>query len=439
MKTILCISDTLNDFKEISQGHAVYFFPITQLKPSQHSFSLFEAAFENLSKQLDLKQIDLIIAEYVEALPLVYFIRRAGFYCPAVLIPHTNAYPLNILSYFILLKCYAHVEDIILCGSENAVVAYKKMLTINAKNIATFGIKKDFVPLDRAYCRNELQLAKNKKILLFTGRFMNDKGLETLLSIYSSLLKCSDQAIQLMISTSHIDPIYYNALAHHTQNVIIFYRLTRAALVKLYNAADIYVSCALSIFETYGKSPLESIACGTPVIVPEWDGFPYYMTPERGSLIKVNFNQEPFASPYQFATLNSSDCIEKIITGLERESRIESILPNWAYYDDSIRQIKDLINVLLSKPSAKKFFKPFEKDKQAINLSLFSLSIKAFFKFYEINNIEDLILKNNQRAFSNEFSQGAKEILRMLHHEIFNWMDSCHKKVEEVREKEVRV
>ena len=67
------------------------------------------------------------------------------------------------------------------------------------------------------------------------------------------------------------------------------------------------------------------------------------------------------------------------------------------------------------------------------------MSIKDFFKFYEINNIEDLILKNNQRAFSNEFSQGAKEILRMLHHEIFNWMDSCHKKVEEVREKEVRV
>jgi glycosyltransferase involved in cell wall biosynthesis len=439
MKNILCITDTLNDFKEINQGHAVYFFPIAQLKPSQHSFSLFESAFEKLSKQLDLKQIDLIIAEYVEALPLVYFIRRAGFYCPAVLIPHTNAYPLNILIYFILLKCYAHVEDIILCGSENAVVAYKKMLGMNAKNIATFGIKKDFVPLDRAYCRNELQLKKNKKILLFTGRFMNDKGLETLFAIYSSLLKCSAQALQLVISTSHIDPIYYNALAPHTQNAIIFYRLTREALVKLYNAADIYLSCALSIFETYGKSPLESIACGTPVIVPEWDGFPYYITPERGSLIKVNFNQEPFASPYQFATINNSDCVEKIITGLERESRIESTLPKWAYYDDSIQQIKDLINRLLNKSSAKKFFKPFEKNKQAINPSLFSLGVNAFFQFYEINKLEDLILKNNQRAFSHEFAEGAKEILRMLHHEIFNAMDSCQKKMEEAKENEVRV
>ncbi len=434
MKNILCITDTLNDFKEISKGHAVYFFPITQLEPSRHSFSLFESGFEYLSKQIDLQQIDLIIAEYVEALPLVYFIRRAGFYCPAILIPHTNAYPLNILSYFILLKCYAHVEDIILCGSENAAVAYKKMLGINAKNIATFGIKKDFVPLDRDYCRNELQLKKNKKILLFTGRFMNDKGLETLLSIYSSLSKCSDHAIQLIISTSHIDPVYYNALAHHTQNVIVFYRLSLEALIKLYNSADIYVSCALSIFETYGKSPLESIACGTPVIVPEWDGFPYYMTPDRGSLIKVNFNQEPFASPYQFATLNRADCLEKIITGLERESRVESVLPNWAYYDDSIRKIKDLVNVLLSKSSAKKFFEPFKKSKQAINSSLFSLGVNAFFKFYEVNQIEDLILKNNERAFSDEFAQGTKNILRMLHHEIFNSMDSCQKKVEEAKE-----
>lgn len=123
-KNILCITDTLNDFKEITKGHDIYFFPIKQLKPSEHNFPLFESAFQKLSKSLDLSQIDLILGEYIEALPIIYFIRRAGYYCPAMLIPHTNAYPLNILIYFILLKCNAHTEDIILCGSEQAAFAF---------------------------------------------------------------------------------------------------------------------------------------------------------------------------------------------------------------------------------------------------------------------------------------------------------------------------
>lgn len=230
-KNILCITDTLNDFKEITKGHDIYFFPIKQLKPSEHNFPLFESAFQKLSKSLDLSQIDLILAEYIEALPIIYFIRRAGYYCPAMLIPHTNAYPLNILIYFILLKCYAHTEDIILCGSEQAAFAFKKIVGINAKNIATFGIKSDFIPLNRALCKEELQLPKDKKILLYTGRFMNDKGLETLLAIYLMLLK-QKQKVQLIVSTSHIDPIYYNRLAPYTKEVIIFYRLARDKLVQ---------------------------------------------------------------------------------------------------------------------------------------------------------------------------------------------------------------
>ncbi|WP_342146993.1 glycosyltransferase family 4 protein [Rickettsiella endosymbiont of Aleochara curtula] len=436
MKNILCITDTLNDFKEITKEHATYFFPIKQLRPSEHNFSLFESAFKKLSNQLDLNQIDLILAEYIEALPLIYFIRRAGFYCPSILIPHTNAYPLDILIYFILLRSYPHSEDIILCGSEHAAVAYKKIVDINAKNIATFGIKKDFKPLNRSLCREELQLSKEKKIMLYTGRFMNDKGLETLLAIYSSLLK-QKQNVQLIISTSHIDPNYYNTLAHSTKDVIIFYRLERDKLVKLYNAADIYISCALSIFETYGKSPLESIACGTPVVVPAWDGFPYYITPERGYLVKVNFNDKSFVSPYQFATIDQQDCIEKIITVLEEMPRIKSILPNWAYYDYSIQQIKDLIHTLLRSPSSKKFYKELETSKKKLDKSLFSSGVNAIFKFYEIKKIEDLIVKSNEGVFANKCQQGREEILKILHHEIFNSMKSCHEKMEEIQEIEV--
>jgi|GEM_PF-2155194 len=428
-KNILCITDTLNDFKEITKGHDIYFFPIKQLKPSEHNFPFFESAFQKLSKSLDLSQIDLILGEYIEALPIIYFIRRAGYYCPAILIPHTNAYPLNILIYFILLKCYAHTEDIILCGSEQAAFAFKKIVGINAKNIATFGIKSDFIPLNRTLCKEGLQLPKDKKILLYTGRFMNDKGLETLLAIYLMLLK-QKQKVQLIVSTSHIDPNYYNRLAPYTKEVIIFYRLVRDKLVQLYNAADVYISCALSIFETYGKSPLESLACGTPVIIPDWDGFPYYMTPERGYLVKVDFIEDAYASPYQFATIDKQDCIEKINAILNTNFRVNTALPNWAYYDYSIQKIKELIHTLFKKTTSEKMINESEKNNEMIDRSLFSPGVNAFFKFYEIKNLQELILKSNEGIFKQQMDQAQKEILKKLHNEIFNAMASYQKKTD---------
>lgn len=171
------------------------------------------------------------------------------------------------------------------------------------------------------------------------------------------------------------------------------------------------------------------------MVVPEWDGFPYYITPERGFLAKVNLQDEPFASPYQFATIDSDDFKQKIISCLKKRDRVESILPNWAYYDFTIQQIKELVNDMLNKSVEKKFFNRLKKE--LINKSLFSSGINEFLQFYEINNTEDLIIKNNEQAFTNEFRQGGKKILKILHHEIFNSMSSFKEKVDDSKKREV--
>src|SRR5581483_6836653 len=98
----------------------VLFFPIEQLDPGQHSFPFFHHIFEQLEEQTALSEIDLVIAEYIEAVPLVYLMRKRGHYCPAIFIPHTNAYPFNIFFYFLLISHYAHPGDRILCGSMQA-------------------------------------------------------------------------------------------------------------------------------------------------------------------------------------------------------------------------------------------------------------------------------------------------------------------------------
>ncbi len=303
------------------------------------------------------------------------------------------------------------------------------MLNIEAKAIATFGIKSYFKPLDRDCCRHALRLPKTKKLLLFTGRFMNDKGLETLLSIYSSLLQHTGQSLQLVISTSHIDPPYYNALVHQTQNTIIYYRLSRDHLIKLYNAADVYVSCALSIFVTYGKAPLEAIACGTPVIVPDWDGFPYYITPDRGWLAKVNFMDTPFASPYQFARIDQEDFSQKILNCLRKKQTVNPILPEWAYYDATLLRIRNLIKDHFTDSVTKKFFRLSDRKLSVINKNSFSEGINEFFQYHRIKLSEDLIARSDAQHFLVENYPENTIILKKLHNEIFMSTHSIREKM----------
>jgi len=91
----------------------------------------------------------------------------------------------------------------------------------------------------------------------------------------------------------------------------------------------------------------------------------------------------------------------------------------------------------LRRPSSKKFYKALERNKKKLDQSLFSSGVNAIFKFYEINKLEDLIVKSNEGVFTNKFHQSREEILKILHHEIFNSMKSCKKKMDELQEIEV--
>lgn len=154
------------------------------------------------------------------------------------------------------------------------------------------------------------------------------------------------------------------------------------------------------------------------------------MTPERGYLVKVDFIEDAYASPYQFATIDKQDCIEKINAILNTNFRVNTALPNWAYYDYSIQKIKELIHTLFKKTTSEKMIIESEKNNEMIDRSLFSPGVNAFFKFYEIKNLQELILKSNEGIFKQQMDQAQKEILKKLHNEIFNAMASYQKKTD---------
>jgi len=180
-------------------------------------------------------------------------------------------------------------------------------------------------------------------LLLYTGRLMDDKGIRELANVVDRVRKSILNAL-LVVATTHIAPDYYNSLAASLSEAIIFYRLERTRLVQLYHAADIFLCCATSVFETYGKSPLEAIAAGVPVVVPRWDGFPHYVGPQDGLLAEVIHGSSPIETPFQFSQVDTSDCADKCIEIIRNPAAFRPCLPEWGRYSVSVTAIQRLVD-----------------------------------------------------------------------------------------------
>lgn len=421
---ILCLSDSTRDVDKFTKKHDLYFYPIEQMPPSSHSFDYFNQLFIDLNEQVELSTIDLIIAEYVESLPILFFIRKSGHFCPAILIPHTNPYPLDYLTYFLLISTYSHRDDIILCGSLNAVKAYEKIVRIRSMNITTFGIQSDYRIFDKQLARQNLGLSLSEKLLLYTGRIMNDKGIRQLLRSVKALKKRMPD-VRLMVSTTIIDSHYYNALASDFVDVILFYRLAREQLAFLYSAADIYVSCATSIFETYGKAPLEAIVSGTPVLLPNWDGFRYYVNEGNGQLVKVNYLEEPEENPYQFATIDANDFVDKAEMLLKEPLNVNSNLPDWACYHHTLNTLEDLVE---NYQQSKRYFND-EKSSRFIDLDIYPLSVKKYLEALVAHSTDELIQNAVDFGIIGRRENSVQNIVKELHDDIFKTMDNVAEKI----------
>lgn len=226
MAHVLCLTDSLNDVSQFVKGAKLLFFPIEQLEPEERRWAFFEEIYQNLKESTDLTRVNLIIAEYVEAVPLVYLMRKDGYFCPAIFIPHTNPYPFDLLFYFLLVSQLSHPEDVILCGSSQAVKGYQTFVNIKSLPSCTFGIKHVYQKGDKAHARKLLNLPEKDKLLLYTGRFMNDKGLAALLKAYQEIRRRLPSA-SLLLSVNHIDPDYFNQLASQMRHVIfLLFRAT---------------------------------------------------------------------------------------------------------------------------------------------------------------------------------------------------------------------
>lgn len=139
----------------------------------------------------------------------------------------------------------------------------------------------DFYPVAKTMCKQLLSLNSNEKIILQLGRMVRRKGIDNVIKAFAKT-QCK-QPVRLIV----VGGEQYNkgndaelerlkALSDQlgiTDRISFVGRKNRDILRYYYSAADVFITTPW--YEPFGITPLEAMACGTPVIGSKVGGIKY--------------------------------------------------------------------------------------------------------------------------------------------------------------------
>lgn len=151
-------------------------------------------------------------------------------------------------------------------------------------------------PLDKTLSRRILGLPEKERVVLQLGRMVPRKGVDTAVRGFARLVNKHGIAARLVIVggesedpdpqlTPEIGRLQAIAAEEGVSDRVLFIgRRGRKALKHYFSAADIFVSTPW--YEPFGITPVEAMACGTPVIGSNVGGIKYTVSDgETGYLV----------------------------------------------------------------------------------------------------------------------------------------------------------
>ncbi|MFE7132623.1 glycosyltransferase family 4 protein [Streptomyces sp. NPDC057638] len=435
MTTILALTDSPARLRHLHPAGRTLHFPVRRLPPAQHTRARFLEQYAALTATHDLASVDVVVAEHAESLPLLHLMRRDGHCRPALMIPHTNPYPLHNLFYALLAAEHPHPGDLALCGSPSAAWAWHHVSGIRAEAVrAPDGARGR---KDRGGCRDALGLPKDRTLLLHTGGFLDDGGLEPLLDGVRRLRR-ADPRVLLVLSMTQIDPPYYNRLAPRLRDVILFHRLEPSRTADLHSAADLYVSGATSVFDTYTSGPMEALARGIPVVVPRWGGAPSYIDDANGGLVAVEYLSRPRANPYEFARMDPED-FAAVCQRVLRRAPSEGRLSDRARQDTATRPLAEFVADLANLANLADRADRADRERvpeltavagtgravtpprrsRPLTAERYPDPVRAVLDCYGLKETGDLLDRAGRLGLLDRSCPGEEALLRDLHHDLF--------------------
>lgn len=157
---------------------------------------------------------------------------------------------------------------------------------------------KEFHPIDRETACSIVGLDSSEKIMLQLGRMVPRKGVDNVVRSLQYLKNCSNKFRLVVVGGETDDPnpmtcpelARLQTIARESgveEKVTFVGRKTRDMLKYFYNAADVFISTPW--YEPFGITPLEAMACGTPVIGSNVGGIKFSVADgETGFLVPPN-------------------------------------------------------------------------------------------------------------------------------------------------------
>lgn len=183
-----------------------------------------------------------------------------------------------------------------------------------------------FCPMDKEAAKRELaEHVGDDRIMTtptvgYLSRVQSEKGA----SVYLKLAELNPHLL-FLIAGPHLGRYQSRALP---DNLVYAGFHPREKLPMVYNAFDVYCFLSMSGEETFGLTVLEAMACGTPPIVPNFDGVPSVVG-EAGLIADAdNFDQDigtlvSYPSPVDFSEkinlLLDDDKMREILSQKARE------------------------------------------------------------------------------------------------------------------------
>lgn len=165
--------------------------------------------------------------------------------------------------------------------------------------------KDEFNPVSKAHSRKKLGLDPDELIILQLGRMVARKGIDNVIRA-TSLLCESNLRVRLLVVGGDFElaEISDNAELQRLKSIVEKEGITHAVtftgrkdrdiLRYYYSAADIFVTTPW--YEPFGITPLESMACGTPVIGSNVGGIKYSVEDGKTGFLVPPENAEALAA-----------------------------------------------------------------------------------------------------------------------------------------------
>ena len=143
----------------------------------------------------------------------------------------------------------------------------------------------EFAPVSKELARVSLGFAPDERIVLQVGRMVPRKGVDNAIRGFARLLRQHDVPARMVIvggesdepdpaQTPEIGRLQAIAAEEGVADAVTFTgRRDHAALRYYYSAADIFVTTPW--YEPFGITPVEAMACGTPVVGANVGGIKY--------------------------------------------------------------------------------------------------------------------------------------------------------------------